>query len=95
MLEQAIIGQTFKLNLQKMINFLQFSRSFLVKRNPIKSVLSDLIASLKEFLTLNKKLKMARYRVNYQKYKLSQMEQLIAQNNEHVFLRGRTINETR
>ena len=95
MLEQAIIGQTFKLNLQKMINFLQFSRSFLVKRNPIKSVLSDLTASLKEFLTLNKKLKMARYRVNYQKYKLSQMEQLIAQNNEHVFLRGRTINETR
>ena len=42
-----------------------------------------------------KKLKMAQYRVNYQQYKLQQMEQLIAENNEHVFLRGNKLNELR
>ncbi len=54
-----------------------------------------IVSQLKDFLTFSKKKKMARYRVNYQKYKLDQMEKLIAQNNEHVFLKGRTLNETR
>lgn len=44
---------------------------------------------------MNKKLKMARYRVNYQMYKLNQMETLIAENNEHAFLRGKKLNQTR
>jgi len=38
---------------------------------------------------------MAKYRVNYQQYKFNQMQELIAQNNEHVFLKGRTLNEIR
>ncbi len=79
----------------KFISFLNFAKSFLIKRNPIKAFIIQFQAGLKEFLTLNKKLKMARYRLNYQKYRLSQMEKLIAQSNEHVFLRGKTLNETR
>ena len=47
---------------------------------------------IKDYLTMNKKLKMAKYRLNYQMYKLNQMEQLIAENNDHVFLRGNKIN---
>ncbi len=95
MLQQAIIQQSFRANLQKLINFIQFSRSFLRKRNPVKAFVKEVQGSVKEFLAINKKIKMARYRLNYQKYRLSQMEQIIAQNNEHVFLRGRTLNETR
>lgn len=53
------------------------------------------VGMLKDFLTMNKKLKMAKYRVNYQMYKLNQMETLIAENNEHVFLRGKKLNQTR
>lgn len=82
-------------NTQKIMNFLQFAKSYLFRRNPLKAFASQITASIKEFLTMNKKMKMARYRLNYQKYRLAQMEQLIAQNNEHVFLRGRTLNETR
>ncbi|MGN0005232.1 MAG: hypothetical protein ACI37Z_04610 [Candidatus Gastranaerophilaceae bacterium] len=52
-------------------------------------------SQLRDFLTFSKKMKMAKYRVNYQRYKLDQMQKLIAQNNEHVFLKGRTLNETR
>lgn len=50
---------------------------------------------LKDFLTMNKKLKMARYRLNYHQHQLNKMESLIAENNEHIFLRGRNINEVR
>jgi len=82
-------------NAQKIMHFLHYSKTYLIRRNPLKAIMKDLAAGIKEFLTINKKMKMARYRLNYQKYKLSQMEQLIAQNNEHVFLRGRTLNETR
>ena len=54
-----------------------------------------LVGILKDFLTMKKKLKIAKYKVNYQMYKLNQMEQLIAENNEHVFLKGQKLNQTR
>ncbi|MDD3237673.1 MAG: hypothetical protein PHV37_06190 [Candidatus Gastranaerophilales bacterium] len=82
-------------NAQKLLNFLQYSKSFLTRKNPLKLLSQGLSAKLKEVLTVNKKIKMARYRLNYQKYKLAQFEQIIAQNNEHVFLKGRTLNEMR
>ncbi len=53
------------------------------------------MAVFKDIFTVKRKLKMAQYRVNYQQYKLRQMEQLIAENNEHVFLRGNKLNELR
>lgn len=80
---------------QKIMHFIRYARTYLIKKNPLKELTKDLTGGIKDFLTMNKKLKMARYRVNYQKYKLAQFEKLIAQNNEHVFLRGRTLNETR
>ena len=82
-------------NAQKLLNFLQFAKSYFRRKNPVKAVCNEIVSSIKDFLSVNKKIKMARYRLNYQKYRLQQMEQIIAQNNEHVFLRGRTLNETR
>ena len=51
--------------------------------------------SLKEMLTIRQKLKMAKYRVNYHKHQLYKMESLIAESNEHTFLKGKNLNETR
>ena len=45
--------------------------------------------SIKDVLTIRKKQKLVKYRLNYQMGKLKQMEKLIAANNDHVFLRGR------
>ena len=81
--------------MQKLFNFIQFSKSYIIRNNPIKAFINTITAQLKDFLTFGKKMKMAKYRVNYQKYKLDQMQKLSAQNNEHVFLKGRTLNETR
>lgn len=81
--------------LKRFRNFLNFSRAYLDRNNPIKSFSDTIVTQLKDFFTIGKKMKMAKYRVNYQRYKLDQMQKLIAQNNEHVFLKGRTLNETR
>ncbi len=79
-------------NVQKTVNFFGYLISYFRRHNPVQEFLAQINAMIKDYLTMNKKLKMAKYRVNYQMYKLNQMEQLIAENNEHVFLRGNRLN---
>ena len=90
MFQQAIMT-----HLQRFLNFLSFARGFIRRQNFLAQIQQSLTNILKDIFTVKKKLKMAQYRVNYQQYKLQQMEQLIAENNEHVFLRGNKINELR
>ena len=78
-----------------MSNFLGFARSYLIRKNPIKMALEETVKLLKDAFSVTKKKKMAQYRLNYQLNKLNQMEELIAQNNDHVFLRGQKFNEMR
>ena len=85
------IQQTIK----RLVNFLNFARSFFVRKNPFKALAMSLLTSLKEMLTIRQKLKMAKYRVNYHKHQLYKMESLIAESNEHTFLKGKNLNETR
>lgn len=85
------IQQTFK----RLVNFLNFTRSFFQRKNPFKALAETLLTSLKEMLTIRQKLKMAKYRVNYHKHQLYKMESLIAESNEHTFLKGKNLNETR
>ena len=82
-------------SIKRFVNFLNFARSFFIRNNPIKALLVSLLSSLKDMLTIRQKLKMAKYRVNYHKHQLAKMEQLIAKNNEHTFLKGSKLNETR
>ena len=78
-----------------MKNFIGFARSYLIRNKPVKVFINSTIATIKDMLSINKKRKLAKYRLNYQMYKLNQMEKLIAANNEHVFLRGNKFNEMR
>ena len=82
-------------NLKRLVNFMNFARSFFVRKNPFKALALSLLTSLKEMLTIRQKLKMAKYMVNYHKHQLYKMESLIAESNEHTFLRGKNLNETR
>ena len=87
--------QAIKTNLKRLKTFLNYSRNYLRRNNPFKVLKKELVASLKDALSINKKRKMVQYKLKYQMHQLSQMEKLIAQNNEHVFLRGKKINEMR
>ena len=82
-------------NIRRLVNFLNFAQSFFKRKNPFKALAMSLITSLKEMLTIRQKLKMAKYRVNYHKHQLYKMESLIAESNEHTFLKGKNLNETR
>lgn len=77
------------------MNFFGFARGFLRRKNPLKALVQELTDTIKDFLTMNKKLKMSQYRLNYHRHQLHKMETLIAENNEHTFLRGKNINEVR
>ncbi len=82
-------------DLRRFKNFLGYAKNFIAKTNLIQAVFGGLIQSLKEALTIKKKLKMAQYRLNYHKHQLNRMESLIAENNQHAFLKGKNLNETR
>ena len=82
-------------NIKRLVNFLNFARSFFKRKNPIKALIASLLSSLKDMLTIRQKLKMAKYRVSYHQHQLHKMESLIAESNEHTFLKGKNLNETR
>ncbi len=90
-----MLRETLEMNIKRLIDFLIYSKNFLIRKNPVKSLKNSIIDGLKDFLTMKKKLKMAQYRLNYHRHQLHKMEQLIAENNEHNFLKGKNLNETR
>ncbi len=84
-----------QLHFNRLMNFLNFTKAFLKKKNPIKMAIQGTKTYLQELFTVNQKLKKIQYRINYEKYKLKKTELILAQNSEHVFLKGRSLNQTR
>ena len=89
------MSDTLNQTIKRLINFMNFARGFFIRNNPFLMLFNSLFASLKDMLQIRQKLKMAKYRVNYNKHKLSKMEALIAENNEHTFLKGKNLNQLR
>lgn len=87
--------QVIQMNLKRLKTFLNYSKNYLKRNNPVKLFKNNLVAGLKDALSINKKRKMVKYKLRYQMHQLNQMEKLIAQNNEHAFLRGNKFNEMR
>ena len=90
-----MLRETLEMNIKRVIDFLIYSKNFLIRKNPIKTMSQSIIEMVKDFLTMNKKRKMAQYRLNYHRHQFQKMEQLIAENNLHTFLKGNNLNETR
>ncbi|MFI3300906.1 MAG: hypothetical protein R3Y28_05735 [Candidatus Gastranaerophilales bacterium] len=90
-----MLRQTLEMNVKRLLDFLIYSKNFLIRKSPFKALKSSLVNGLKDFLTMKKKLKMAQYRLNYHRHQFQKMEQLIAENNQHSFLKGNNLNETR
>ena len=82
-------------NIKRLVNFLNFALSFFKRKNPFKELAISIVTSLKEMMTVRQKLKMAKYRVSYHRHQLHKMESLIAESNEHTFLKAKNLNELR
>ena len=89
------MSDTLNQTIKRLINFMNFARGFFIRNNPFLMLFNSLFSSHKDMLQIRQKLKMAKYRVNYNKHKLSKMEALIAENNEHTFLKGKNLNQLR
>ena len=87
--------QSLAASIKRLKTFLNYSKNYLRRNNPIKILQKEIVVGLKDALSINKKRKMVKYKLKYQMHQLNQMEKLIAQNNEHVFLRGNKFNEMR
>ena len=83
------------LQIKQFKNFMGFTIAYLKKNNPIKIIVEGTTAYFQDLLTMNKKLTRIQNRINYERYKLKKTELILAQNSEHVFLKGRSINQTR
>lgn len=83
------------LKIRQFQNFMGFTAAYLRKNNPMVLVTQSTLAAVQELLTVNQKLTRIKNRINFETYKLKKTELILAQNSEHVFLRGRSINQTR
>ena len=81
-----------ELHIRQMRNF---TVAFLKKKNPLKMMIEGTTSYIQNLLTINQKLTRINNRINYERYKLKKTELILAQNSEHVFLKGRQINQTR
>jgi hypothetical protein len=77
------------------LTFIKYSQGFFKRHSVAKSFSEIIVNSLKDMLTIRKKVKIAEYRVNYHRNQLRKMETLIANDNEHTFLRGTKLNQLR
>ena len=89
------MNEAIMTSLKRIRNVINFTRSFFIRKNPFKLLIEGVVNSLKDMFSVRQKLKMAQYRVNYHKHQLMKMESLIAENNDHTFLKGKNLNETR
>lgn len=87
--------ESLELYIRRLIDFLQYTKNYIIRTNPIKAMSISIVEGIKDFLTIKKKLKMAQYRLNYHQHQLQKMEQLIAENSDHNFLKGSNLDQKR
>lgn len=86
----------FALQTQGMLNYfvslVNLSRSYFHRHNIWQEFMVALITSIKNTLTMNKKLKMARYRVYKMKSDMNKLDKMINENNPYNFMSGGKLN---
>ncbi|HBG49124.1 MAG TPA: hypothetical protein DDW90_06410 [Cyanobacteria bacterium UBA9971] len=76
-------------------SFFRIAQSYMRRRNPLLSMVSNTLASIQNFLNSRKQLKALKYRVQLMNYRIYQMDQLIQQNNPQNYKGGNNLNQVR
>lgn len=87
--------QTIETYIKQIMDFLLYTKNYFIRTNPVQAMIASVVEGVKDLLTVKKKLKMAQYRLNYHKYQFQKMEQLIAESNQHNFLKGSQLDQKR
>ena len=83
------------IEIKKIIQFIKYSKAYISKNNPIVLFCNTITTSISDFLSFQKKSKIARYRVNHVKYRLYQMEQIIESGNPYNLVEGKKLDTLR
>lgn len=75
--------------------FVRQLKAYFMRNKPVDSMMTLLVNNIKNFLSANKKLKIAKYRVAHLNYRLTQMERLMLENNPNNFKGGRNVDTYR
>lgn len=92
---RATTMTTLQDQITKLTDYLTFLANFVKKKKPIQTFVQGCVEYVRDLLSLNEKKRKIVQRLNYEKYKLKKTELILAQNTEHVFLRGKSINQIR
>ena len=87
--------ETLELYIKRIMEFLIYTKNYFIRNNPLMMLANSVVVGIKDILTVKKKLKMAQYRLNYHRHQLNKMEQLIAENSQHNFLKGSNLDQKR
>ena len=87
--------ETLELYIKRIMEFLIYTKNYMIRKNPLQSTVASFVDGIKDFLKVKKKLRMAQYRLNYHRHQLNKMEQLIAENSQHNFLKGSNLDQKR
>ncbi len=87
--------ETLDVYIKRIFDFLIYTKNYMIRKNPVQSMTNSFVEGIKDFLTVKKKLRMAQYRLNYHRHQLNKMEQLIAENSQHNFLKGSNLDQKR
>ena len=87
--------ETLELYIKRIMEFLIYTKNYFIRNNPLMILTNSVVEGVKNILTVKKKLKMAQYRLNYHRHQLNKMEQLIAENSQHNFLKGSNLDQKR
>lgn len=74
---------------------MNFLVAFLRRKAKPADMIAQALNSIQELVNINKMKKKIAYRINYEKYKLKKTELILAQNQDHVFIKGRRLNQIR
>ena len=72
---EKMLRDTLEMNIKRIVDFLIYSKNFIIRKSPLKALANSIVEGLKDFLTMKKKLKMAQYRLNYHRHQFQKMEQ--------------------
>lgn len=75
--------------------FFSRTRAYLMRAKIVENTITLILNNVKNMVSVNKKLKIAKYRVAHLNYRLTQMERLMLENNPNNFMGGRKVDTFR
>ncbi|MDD3420400.1 MAG: hypothetical protein PHE78_07375 [Candidatus Gastranaerophilales bacterium] len=91
---EAMIEQVMSIPYQ-VSTFIQRARAYFTRVNPVENTITLFLNNLKNMVSVNKKLKIAKYRVAHLNYRLTQMERMMIENNPNNFMGGKSVDTFR